>query len=56
MAHTTNFPMNALEEVFGEQLITCRLWPPKSPDVNLCNIYLLGNLSEQLRYFERTLT
>jgi hypothetical protein len=30
--HTTNFALNILNEVFGDRLVSFRLWLEKSPD------------------------
>jgi hypothetical protein len=38
-AHTVNYSINVLKEVFED-----RLWPALSPDVNLCDVCLRGNL------------
>jgi hypothetical protein len=43
-AHTANNSVVALDEVFGEQIIGCGLWPPRLPDLNTCNFYLWGSL------------
>lgn len=48
MAHTADFSMAVLEEVFGERLITCGLWPPRSPDLNPCDYYLWGTLKDRV--------
>jgi len=37
MAHTANFGTASVKEVFSEQSITNRLWPPRSSDLNPCN-------------------
>jgi hypothetical protein len=39
-----------------KQLINPGLWPPRSPDLNLCNYYLLGTLKDnvcELTFFSR---
>jgi hypothetical protein len=46
--HTANFSMTALEEVFGDQLITHGFWPSRAPDLNPCNFYLRGTLEDTL--------
>jgi hypothetical protein len=48
MAHTADFSVAVLEEVFGERLITCGLWPPRSPDLNPCDYYLWGTLKDRV--------
>lgn len=40
MTYTPNFSTAALEKDFGKWLLTCRLWPPRSPDFKSCNYYL----------------
>lgn len=40
MAYTENLPTAALKQELGKSLLTCRLWPPLSPDFNSCNYYL----------------
>lgn len=37
MAHTANFGTASVKEVFSEQSMTKRLWPPRSSDLNPCN-------------------
>jgi hypothetical protein len=32
--------VNALAEVFGERVISQRLWPACSPDLSACDFYL----------------
>jgi hypothetical protein len=39
-AHTANNSMVALDEVFGERVISRRLWPPRSPGLNLCDLFV----------------
>jgi hypothetical protein len=48
MAHTANFSMAAPEEVFSKCLIIHRLWPSRSPDLNLCNHCLWGILKDRV--------
>jgi hypothetical protein len=45
-AHNANNFMVALDNVFGEQVISQGLWPPWSPDLNLCDFYLWGTLKK----------
>jgi hypothetical protein len=47
-AHTANNSMVALDEVFGERVISRGLWPPRSPDLNPCDFYLWGTLKEKV--------
>jgi hypothetical protein len=39
-AHTTNNSICCLQTAVCERVICRGLWPPHSPDVNLCNFYL----------------
>jgi hypothetical protein len=43
-----NFSMVALEEILGKCLVTHTLWPPRSPDLNTRNYYLLGTLKDRV--------
>jgi hypothetical protein len=43
-AHTANYSINAFDEVFENKLITCSLWPARSPHSNPCDSDLWGNL------------
>jgi hypothetical protein len=47
IAHTTNYAIDALNEVFTGRLINHRLWTARSPDLNPCDLYLWGNLKKQ---------
>jgi hypothetical protein len=31
-----------------EQIINQGLWPPRSPDLSICDFYLWGNLKEKV--------
>jgi hypothetical protein len=44
-AHTATYSINVLNKVFEDRLISCRLWPARSPDLNPCDFYLWGNLN-----------
>jgi hypothetical protein len=46
--HTANNSMVALDEVFGERVISRGLWPPRSHDLNPCDFYLWGTLKEKV--------
>jgi hypothetical protein len=46
--HVANSYINALHEVFGEQVISWGLWPPQSPDLNPCDFYLWSTLKEKV--------
>jgi hypothetical protein len=46
--HTATYSNNALNEVYEDRLISFTLWPARSPDLNLCDIYLWGNLKSKL--------
>jgi hypothetical protein len=43
-AHIARNSMSALQEVFDDRIITTRLWPPRSPDLSVCDFYLWGSL------------
>jgi hypothetical protein len=46
MAHTAS-SMTSLEVMFTKQVTTCSVWPPRSTDPNLCDIYYLwGTMTE----------
>jgi hypothetical protein len=46
--HTANNSMVALDEVFSEQVISWGMWPPWSTDLNTCDFYLWGMLTEKV--------
>jgi hypothetical protein len=48
MSHTANNSMDALDEVFGEQVASRGMWPPWSPNLNNCDFYLWGKLKEKV--------
>jgi hypothetical protein len=41
-AHTANNSMKLLNEIFGERVISRKLWPPRTPDLTPPDFYLLG--------------
>jgi hypothetical protein len=43
-AHMARNSMSALQEVFNDRIISTGLWPPRSPDLRVCDFYLWGNL------------
>jgi hypothetical protein len=47
-AHTATYSINVLNEVFENRLISRGLWPTRSPDLNPCDFYLLGNLKDKM--------
>jgi hypothetical protein len=47
-AHTATYSINVLNEVFENRLISHRLWPARSPDLNPCDFYLWGNLKDKV--------
>jgi hypothetical protein len=47
-AHTADYSINVLNEVFEDRLISRRLWPARSPDQNPCDFYLWGNLKDKV--------
>jgi hypothetical protein len=40
--HTARNSMSALQEVFNDSIISTGLWPPRSPNLNVCDFYLWG--------------
>jgi hypothetical protein len=46
--HTTNYCINVLNEIFEDRLISHRLWPARSPDLNPYDLYLWGNLKNKV--------
>jgi hypothetical protein len=46
-AHTANYSINILNEVFEDRLISCRFWPARSPNLNLCDLNLWGNIKDK---------
>jgi hypothetical protein len=57
-AHTADFSMTVLEQVYGEWLIYHLLWPPRSPDMNLQFLFVGDttgqSLCKQSTFFART--
>lgn len=50
---TADYSVNVLDKVFGDTLISCRVWAPNGPpDLNSCDFYLWSNLS----VFKQSLT
>jgi hypothetical protein len=47
-AHTDAYSINVLNEVFEDRLISRRLRPARSPDLNACDFYLWGNLKDKM--------
>jgi hypothetical protein len=47
-AHTGKLSLNALNVVFGERVISRGLWPPRSSDLNPCDLHLWGTLKEKV--------
>ena len=43
-AHIARVSMAAVGEVFGDRVISCGLWPPRSPDLTPPDFYLWGKL------------
>jgi hypothetical protein len=43
-AHTARNSISALQQTFDHRIIGTGLWPPRSPDLSVCNFYLCGNL------------
>jgi hypothetical protein len=47
-AHTSQHSMEALREIFGERIISWGLWPPRFPDLSVCDFYLWGTLKQNV--------
>jgi hypothetical protein len=47
-AHTANYSIYVLNNVSEDRLISHRLWPSRSPDLNPCDFYLCGNLNDKV--------
>jgi hypothetical protein len=47
-AHTVTYSINVLNKVSEDRLISRRLWPARSPDLNACDFYLWGNLKDKV--------
>jgi hypothetical protein len=45
---TSHTILSALEEVFGDRIISLGLWPAHLPDLIPCHFYLWGNLAEKV--------
>jgi hypothetical protein len=45
-SHTTDDSLVALEEVFGDKIISHGLWPAYSPDLTPCDFYLRSDLKD----------
>ena len=43
-AHTANDTMLELTNIFGDCILSRGLWPPRSPDLNPCDLYLWDKL------------
>jgi hypothetical protein len=46
-AYTTNYSINNLKNVFETRLMSYRLWPSRSPDLNPYYSHLWGNLESK---------
>jgi hypothetical protein len=42
--HTALHSLSSLQEAFNDSINSTRLWPPRSPDLSVCDFYLWGNL------------
>jgi hypothetical protein len=40
--------MEDLREIFGEKIINRGLWPPRSPDLSVCDFHLWGKLKQNV--------
>jgi hypothetical protein len=41
-----NNSLHAVREVFDDRIISKGLWPPRSPDVTVCDYFFVGNPKE----------
>ena len=46
-AHTAHNSLQDIEAVFDDRVISKGLWPPRSPDLTLCDFYLWGTLKNK---------
>jgi hypothetical protein len=42
--HAARSSVSVLQEVFNDRKISTGLWPPRLPDLSVCDFYLWGNL------------
>jgi hypothetical protein len=47
IAHTANYSINVLNEMFEDRLISRRLWPARSPGLNPWDNFLLGTKNKK---------
>lgn len=47
-AHTANNSLVALDQIFSERIISRRIWPPRSPDLNPCDFCLWDTVKEKM--------
>jgi hypothetical protein len=47
-AHMANISLEALQEVFGDCMISCGLWPPRSLNLTPCDFYFWGSLKDKV--------
>jgi hypothetical protein len=47
-AHTANYSINAFDHEFENKLITCRLWPARTPHLNPGDSDLCGKLENKV--------
>lgn len=47
-AHTADLSLQLIEEIFEDRVISKGLWPPRSPDLTVCDFYLWGNLKNKV--------
>jgi hypothetical protein len=47
-AHTANYSMNEINQVFGDRVVSRGLWPPRCQDLNPCDFYLWGKLKDKV--------
>jgi hypothetical protein len=47
-AHTAYISLETLREVFSDCIISRGLWPPRSPDLAPCDLYLWRSLKDKM--------
>ena len=47
-AHTTNFTLCFLNDIFQSRVISIGIWPPRSPDLSVLDFYLWGAVNQKV--------
>jgi hypothetical protein len=48
LQHTATYSISVLNEVCEDRLISRELWPAMSPDLNISDFYLWGNVKDKV--------